>query len=72
MKLDKHKQDLLKFPNVVGCAVATKRIKGIDTGKPCYTVFVSEKVSEAELAREQVIPKTIEAVETDVVEVMGE
>jgi hypothetical protein len=71
--IKQHKATLLTLQEVVGIAPATKVTGGRDTGRPCITVFVRRKLAEIELARDQVIPKTLaaggEAVETDVVEV---
>lgn len=66
--LDHHWQRLLEFPNVLNTAVGTKIKNGQDTKIPAIVVYVSKKVGEAELAAEYIIPKEVEGVPTDVVE----
>jgi len=46
----------------------TKFVKDQDTGVPCITVFVKEKVDERLLAYSDVIPKEIDGIPVDVVE----
>jgi len=60
---------LFRFPNVIGCSPGTKIKNGRDTGKECITIFVSRKVPEIQLSADAVLPKVIDRVETDVVEV---
>jgi len=65
-----HGEDLLKLQGVVGHAVSTKYVKGIDTKTPCITVYVKKKVPQSEISAENVIPALLTPeVQTDVVEV---
>lgn len=66
--LDLHWQRLLGFPNVLNTAVGIKFKNGEDTQIPAIVVYVSKKLPEIELAAEHVIPKELEGIPTDVVE----
>lgn len=66
--LDRHWQELLVKANVLNLAVATKFKNGQDTGIKAIVVYVTKKVSEAELTAEHLIPQELEGVPTDVVE----
>lgn len=67
---EKHEDQLLKLPNVVGVAIGEKVVKGqVMPGKEVIKVLVTRKVPESQLKPDQVIPKTLEGYETDVEEV---
>jgi len=67
---EKHEDQLLKLPNVVGVAIGEKVVKGqVVPGKEVIKVFVTRKVPESQLKPDQVIPKTLEGYETDVEEI---
>lgn len=59
---------MLARQNVVGVAVSHKMKKDHDTGDPCLTVFVEQKLDPALLGSDQVIPKSIKKYKTDVIE----
>lgn len=59
---------LKAFPNALNTLISTKKVKDIDTGIPCITILVSDKVEERLLAPAEIIPKTIEGIPTDVVQ----
>ena len=68
-KIQEDEQDkLLARDNVVGVAVSHKIKKEQDTGDPCLTVFVEQKLDGALLGSDQAIPKTIKKYKTDVIE----
>lgn len=68
-KIQEDEQDkLLARDNVVGVAVSHKIKKDQDTGDPCLTVFVEQKLDGALLGSDQAIPKTIKKYKTDVIE----
>lgn len=67
--LNKHWHELVNLPNVLNTAAGTKVKQGKDTGIPAIVVYVSKKVGEVELGAEQVVPKEIEGVPTDVIEI---
>jgi len=59
---------LTSLANVVKVAIGRKLVKGKDVRRYCITVYVSKKLAEHELASDQVIPKEVEGIETDVIE----
>ena len=59
---------ILVMENVVGVAVSHKIKKETDTGDPCLTVFVEQKLDRSLLGSDQLIPKSIKKFKTDVVE----
>lgn len=68
-KVSEKEQDaLLEKQNVVGVGTGHKITKGEDTGKPCLTVFVSQKIDKAELKTEDIVREEITGIKTDVVE----
>lgn len=66
--LGRHWRELLEKQNVLNTTVATKFKDGIDTKVPAIVVYVKKKVAAAELSPEHLVPKEIEGVITDVVE----
>lgn len=64
----KHCYDLLKKPNVVSVGIGYKHVKGKDTKQKCIVVGVSKKLPVAALSVENTVPATIDAVDTDVVQ----
>jgi len=59
---------LLDLPNVVGVAIGTKFKGDDDTGEPCLTAMVAAKLDPALLSKEDLVPKKVKDVVTDVVE----
>jgi len=59
---------LLAKRNVVACGVGYKEIRGKRTEEPCVVVSVTKKMPEAQLAPDDIVPKRLEGVKTDVVE----
>lgn len=66
---NKHESDLLKYSNVVGISNGFRIRDGKNTNERCIVVLVAKKVSEESLDKEDVIPKEIDSIKTDVVEV---
>lgn len=60
--------EILELPNVVGVALGTKQVKGEDTQTPCLTAFVAAKLDPAFLSKDQLVPKKVREIPTDVVE----
>jgi len=60
--------DLLSRENVVGVAVGNKITNGVDTKKPCLTVYVENKLGSAFMSVEDLIPSKLGSTDTDVVE----
>lgn len=65
----KTKEYLISLPNVVGFGHGMKYVKGIQTQEEALMVFVEKKVSETQLTPEELIPKTINNIKTDVFEI---
>jgi hypothetical protein len=60
---------LFNLPNVQGVGIGHKFSKGVDTGDPCVTVFVSQKLDKELLAPEERIDQfRVGKFKTDVVE----
>lgn len=66
---DKHEAELLSFDNVVGVAPSLKVSKGEPTGEWSLTVLVEEKLPKTKVAKDSLVPDTVDGVVTDVVEV---
>ncbi len=64
-----HADYLLKKRNVVACGVGYKVTQEGPTDEPAVVVGVTKKMPVAQLAEADLVPKTINAVKTDVVEV---
>ena len=63
-----HETRLFRKRNVVGVGIAKKVVGGRRTDEPCVVVFVERKVPRSQLRPNDLIPETIEAMKTDVVE----
>lgn len=61
--------DLLTLHNVIGVGDGVKEKNGEPTNRRCITAFVRSKVSKERLADSQVVPKKLNDIPTDVVEV---
>ncbi len=59
----KYEEHLMRLPNVAGVGIGEKR------GKPVIKVLVTQKVAEASLRPEEVVPKLLDGYETDVEEI---
>jgi len=67
--LNMAKRKLLGLQNVVGVGVGHKQVRGEDTGRPAYIVYVEKKIQPRDLARGHVLPQQIEGLDVDVVEI---
>ena len=65
----KHEKNLMKMDNVVGIGVGYKIVGGETTQDPAILVLVKEKVPDKQLLSRHRVPKTLNEVPTDVVEV---
>lgn len=67
------RDELESLPHVVGTAVGKKRVNGRKTDETCVVVFVDEKLAEAQLSNEEIVPETVdcdgETLTTDVQQV---
>ena len=64
----RYAHSLMEKPNVVGIGIGLVRIDGEVTAEPGLIVIVVKKVPDAELAPNDMIPKSIEGVRVDVQE----
>jgi hypothetical protein len=64
-----HEADLLAKPNVVGVAVGFKEEKGEKNGDLALIVLVEEKKPLAALSPDEVVPREVEGMRTDVYEI---
>ncbi len=68
----KHGKDLMRLPNVVGYSLEPhNRIRrgSVIHGPRVLRVYVSKKFPETQLRKDEMIPREIEGVETDVIEI---
>ena len=64
-----HVAFLLGLPNVVGVGVGLRIRRGEPTGEVALVVLVNKKVPDAELAPHELIPKELDGIPVDVLEV---
>jgi len=60
---------LLRLKNVVGVGIGNKVTKGVDTKRQCIKVYVEKKVEAYNLSQKEIIPRTLDVIETDVIEI---
>jgi len=65
----KHRGKLLGLKNVVGVGVGYKHVGGDNTGDPAYVVYVEKKLPPGDLSRSHIIPRKIDGLDTDVIEI---
>ena len=66
---EQYEEKLLLNPNVVGVGIGTKIIKGISTQRQCIKIYVREKLPRNKLHKNELIPRKLNGIETDVEEV---
>lgn len=64
----KEYRDLLKKGNVVAVGKGRKTVRGEDTGEEAVVVNVKKKQPEFKLTRQDMVPKSVDGFQTDVVE----
>ncbi len=64
---EKVKAMLASYPNVVNVGIGIKEKDGKLTDEGCITIVVKEKKNEADLDPDEIIPKEVEGVKTDVI-----
>lgn len=67
--LRQHEKKLLSLDNVVGVGMGYKIVRGKTTNKPAVMVLVKKKYPEEQLKSKHVVPKALNEVPTDVIEV---
>lgn len=66
---DSSKRDLLTLPQVIGVGYGYKIVRGIQTNQEAIVALVSKKLSPQQLADNELVPKIINGMVTDVVEI---
>lgn len=66
--IEKREPEIYKYPNVVGLGASYRMKAGKPTDELCLVVYVAKKVDEDQLSKNEIIPKEIDGVKTDVVE----
>ncbi|MGH7528262.1 MAG: trypsin-like peptidase domain-containing protein [Gemmatimonadales bacterium] len=64
---EKVKERLARYPNVVEVGIGIKETDGVLTGEGCIKIVVTEKKSERDLDPDEILPKTVEGIPTDVI-----
>lgn len=67
----RHEAELLRYPNVVAIAEGFRTRRGAPRAERCLVVYVQRKVPARQLAAGARLPKQIEGVPIDVVDVGG-
>ncbi len=62
-------ESIFGLPNVVGLGIGYKETKGKTTDQACISVYVRKKVAAKSLHASEQIPKSLDDVKTDVIEV---
>ena len=60
--------DFLQFRNVTGVGAGIQQVNGVMTGTPSLLVFVNQKLPVETLETNQVIPKEIHGIQTDIIQ----
>lgn len=60
--------EFLKKENVTGVSIGIKKTGGVDTGELAIIVYVAEKKDAKSLSKEELIPKRVGDIKTDVVQ----
>ena len=66
---ERYEAELLLNSNVVGVGIGTKIIKGISTQRECIKIYVRKKFPRNKLQKNELIPRKLNGIETDVEEV---
>jgi hypothetical protein len=67
--LSQHEAALMSFPNVIGVAEGIRTRGGKPTGERCLVVYVGRKIPKSKLRKIDTLPREIDGVPIDVVEV---
>ncbi|MBC7342998.1 MAG: hypothetical protein H5U02_11250 [Clostridia bacterium] len=67
--LKRNRQGLLSLPNVVGVARGQKMVRGESTKQEAVVVLVNQKMTLKDLRQQDVVPRVLAGVPTDVIEV---
>lgn len=64
-----YEEKLLFYPNVCGLGIGFKERKNVSLGRLCLKVYVEKKVPLSKLQKNEIIPKKLKGIETDVEEI---
>lgn len=67
--IDRNRDQLMAMPNVVGVGVGYKVRKNVQTDEICLMAMVQSKVPKVALGERDLIPKAVDGITTDVIEV---
>ncbi|OPY58669.1 MAG: hypothetical protein A4E55_00721 [Pelotomaculum sp. PtaU1.Bin035] len=67
--LKKNRRKILGLKNVVGVGVGYKHVGEENTGKPAFIIYVEKKMPPAGLTRSHIVPRQVDGLDTDVVEI---
>ncbi|HOV79126.1 MAG TPA: hypothetical protein PK728_03400 [Bacillota bacterium] len=67
--LNKTRGRLLELKNVVGVGVGYKHVGEEVTGEPAFIVYVEKKLPPSDLSRKHIVPRKIDGLDTDVIEI---
>jgi len=65
---ERHEAELMEKAGVVGCAIGYKQVGGKKTDELSIVCYVIEKKPEGKLRKQDIIPKKIEGIPTDIIE----
>jgi hypothetical protein len=68
---EKYEKILMRKKGVVGSAVGYKHIAGKKTDLICIVCYVIKKILEDQLSEQDLIPRMIEGIPTDIIESGG-
>ena len=64
---ERREAELVQKAGVTGCAIGYKQVKGKKTDELCIVCYVTKKKPEGKLRKQDIIPKRIEGIPTDVI-----
>lgn len=64
-----HRDRLMRLPNVVGVGIGYKSVGGRTSNRPAIVVLVSRKLGTEGLSAAAAVPREVDGVPTDVVEI---
>jgi hypothetical protein len=65
----RHESELMRYPNVVGVSEGVRMRGGRPTGEASLVVYVERKIPRDQLGEDELLPRQVDGVPVDVVEV---
>jgi hypothetical protein len=65
---ERYASRLIQYPNVTGVGVGLRLVNGERKNEVCVRVYVSRKLPEAQLQTTEILPRTLDGVDVDVIE----